>query len=178
MDRAGSRIFSRGVVNSNTTIVPRSKAVCTPVSNRVAITCRAGRTCKVGNSGNTRILLRVKVSAIGLGNRGFASGITRKRHIGGNSILKAISLTTIGGTNCSPAIVIVIAGAPGCGSIIEVSGSDIGRNRGLVTLRTWEGFLGRGGDCPRSTAQGVNLSVLKQIDSSNYFLVMTVSGSY
>lgn len=90
-----SPIFTRGVINSNVSVSPADRTLLTPYSKRMIRLRDTGRTIAIGATRNVRVLVRVNLSAITLGNRNFAPGIGINSHIGAKSVLVRFSTSCI-----------------------------------------------------------------------------------
>lgn len=122
---SASPAFTGGMLKSNIIVFPRSKAIVTPYGTAMSLMCPAKRTVKLAATSKTRVLVRYKMSAIGVGNRKFRALMGRKRRMATRRTLVEFSVSLIGGRKCSPRVLIVFARLPRKGAV--------GARRGRVT---------------------------------------------
>lgn len=135
--RMGSRIFSSGTLNSKLTVRPRRGIVITPYSTAMSILVRnSERTIKLALTGKMRVLVRRKVSAIGVRNSKFRCFMGRKSGMDTKSGLLSFSPRGVGRRKCRGAYVLMIAGKSSCPSVGLRAKVSTMRNRAIVT-RFW-----------------------------------------
>lgn len=135
--RITSRAFTSRVLKAAVTIRPASKGVMTPYSNRMVGVFSAKRTMYVTARTKTRLLVRVKVSAISVSKGKFMGGMTSKTGIHGNSILVRTSLSTVGTTKRPTAAVVVLAGTSSFDGMRGATTKAIAATSLTVGVRGW-----------------------------------------